>query len=124
MRIALITVLTLNWVLAPFSVAWAGSIDIDLGGTPVSINTTKYESSIQRLTDEFNTRQPDLRDGTRPPDLTREQYTKRVFVSAFKSYVRQVRKRDAAQACATYADFDAIEKAEVDDLLGGKSPCL
>ena len=114
--------LTVAFVLTLLWPVWAGSINIDLGGTPETINTAKYETAIQRLADEFNVRQLQ-----KDPDwvtLTREQYTKRVFVSAFKSYVRQVRKRDAAEACATYADFDAIEKAEVDDLLGGKSPCL
>ena len=100
---------------------WAGSIRINFGGTSESMTTTKYEPAIQRMADVYNTKQS--ANNPEFEELSSEQYVKRVIRSAFKSYVKQVRKRDATTACAAYEAKDGAGKQEVKDLLGGKSPC-
>ena len=100
---------------------WAGSIIIDLGGTPETINTSsKQGAAIQRTTDEFNTRATAKDPGW--VDISSEKWLKRVLVSAVNDYVKQVRKRDAAIAC-TAIDADPMLEQEVRDLLGGRIPC-
>ena len=119
----LIVILTLNWLFVP-SPAWAGTIIIDLGGKPITIPVDdKRINAIQQITDAANLKRPNLSDGTRPEDLTREQYMADRNMSTINSYVFQVRQREAAEYCKAMADNPILEQ-EVRDLVGGKSPCI